>query len=97
VLSQKKEALPDLRQTLREASNRFQEASKAREQKKKVDELKKELAWAHVNAKKEEMEEKIEDAAKAARRLPRIEANIASAEVIHTARWVAFHADPASS
>lgn len=30
---------------------RFEEASKAREQRFKVDELKKELAWAHVAAK----------------------------------------------
>ncbi|KAJ7451551.1 P-loop containing nucleoside triphosphate hydrolase protein [Mycena latifolia] len=79
VLSQKKEAIPDLRTAFREASTRFEEASKAREQKKKVDELKKELAWAHVNAKKKEMESKIEDAAKMARRLPKIEANIKEA------------------
>ncbi|KAJ6621808.1 hypothetical protein B0H10DRAFT_2162890 [Mycena sp. CBHHK59/15] len=80
VLAQKKEALPDLRTAFREASTRFEEAAKAREQKKKVDALKKELAWAHVNAKREEMEEKIEEAARAARRLPRIDKSIKDAQ-----------------
>jgi hypothetical protein len=51
VLHQKKQVLPDLRATFKEASVRFEEASKAREQRFKVDELKKELAWAHVAAK----------------------------------------------
>lgn len=51
VLHQKKQVLPDLRATFKEASVRFEEASKAREQRCKVDELKKELAWAHVAAK----------------------------------------------
>lgn len=51
VLHQKKQVLPDLRAAFKEASVRFEEASKAREQRCKVDELKKELAWAHVAAK----------------------------------------------
>ncbi|KAJ7781699.1 P-loop containing nucleoside triphosphate hydrolase protein [Mycena maculata] len=80
VLTQKKEAIPDLRTAFREASTRFEEASKAREQKKKVDELKKELAWAHVHAKEEEMKAKIEEAAKMARRVPKIRDNLETAE-----------------
>ncbi|KAJ7021611.1 P-loop containing nucleoside triphosphate hydrolase protein [Mycena alexandri] len=87
VLSQKKEAIPDLKTAFREASARFEEASKAREQKKKVDELKKELAWSHVAAKKQEMEKKTSEAAKMTQRLPKIqdrideaEANLAAAE-----------------
>lgn len=51
LLHQKKQILPDLRATFKEATSRFQEASKAREQRFKADELKKELAWAHVAAK----------------------------------------------
>lgn len=50
-MHQKKQVLPDLRAVFKEASVRFEEASKAREQRFKVDELKKELAWAHVAAK----------------------------------------------
>ncbi|KAF7364992.1 p-loop containing nucleoside triphosphate hydrolase protein [Mycena venus] len=80
VLTQKKEAIPDLKAAFREASNRFEEASKAREQKKKADELKKELAWAHVNAKKKEMKEKVEDAARQARRLPKIREGLKTAQ-----------------
>lgn len=51
LLHQKKQILPDLRASFKEATSRFQEASKAREQRFKADELKKELAWAHVAAK----------------------------------------------
>ncbi|KAJ7244992.1 P-loop containing nucleoside triphosphate hydrolase protein [Mycena haematopus] len=80
VLTQKKEAIPDLKAAFREASNRYAEASKAREQKAKVDELKKELAWSHVSEKKKEMETKIEDAAKLARRLPKIQESLDKAE-----------------
>ncbi|KAF8171934.1 P-loop containing nucleoside triphosphate hydrolase protein [Mycena galopus ATCC 62051] len=80
VLTQKKEAIPDLKAAYREANNRFAEATKAREQKQKVDELKKELAWSHVSEKKQEMEKKIEEAAKQARRLPKIEEGLKKAE-----------------
>ncbi|KAF9221585.1 P-loop containing nucleoside triphosphate hydrolase protein [Gyrodon lividus] len=80
VLHQKKQVIPDLRATFKEASARFQEASKAREQRYKADELKKELAWAHVAAKQEEMETKFDELGKAQRRLPRIEAELETAE-----------------
>jgi hypothetical protein len=49
----KKEAIPDLQAHYKEVHTRFEEASKAREQRHKADELKKELAWAHVAAKQE--------------------------------------------
>jgi structural maintenance of chromosomes protein 6 len=52
ILQKKKEVIPDLKAAFKEASARFQEASKAREQKQKADDLKKELAWAHVANKK---------------------------------------------
>ncbi|KAG1745864.1 P-loop containing nucleoside triphosphate hydrolase protein [Suillus paluster] len=80
VLHQKKQVLPDLRAAFKEASVRFEEASKAREQRCKVDELKKELAWAHVAAKQTEMEAKLGEVAKAERRLPKIEAEMKTAE-----------------
>lgn len=51
VLTRKSEAIPELEEALEEATSRFQEAHKAREQRHKADELKKELAWAHVAAK----------------------------------------------
>ncbi|TFK33017.1 P-loop containing nucleoside triphosphate hydrolase protein [Crucibulum laeve] len=77
VLAQKKEALPDLKVAYRESAVRYDEAQKAREQKKKVDDLKKELAWAHVKTKEMEMEKKFEEVARATRRLPKIEENLA--------------------
>jgi hypothetical protein len=42
-----------LKTAFKEATLRFEEASKAREQKRKADELKKEMAWAHVAAKED--------------------------------------------
>ncbi|KAG1897410.1 uncharacterized protein F5891DRAFT_1191845 [Suillus fuscotomentosus] len=95
VLHQKKQVPPDLRAAFKEASVRFEEASKAREQRCKVDELKKELAWAHVAATQAvrtdllnipfdpsdmEMEAKLEEVAKAERRLRKIEAEMKTAE-----------------
>jgi structural maintenance of chromosomes protein 6 len=53
VLMRKKEAIPDLQAHYKEVLTRFEEASKAREQRHKADELKKELAWAHVATKQE--------------------------------------------
>jgi len=81
LLAVKKEALPDLKAKFDEATARFKEAEKAREQKKRADDLKKELAWSHVAAKEEEMSSKMEEAAKLARRLPKIEENLKDAEV----------------
>ncbi|KAI0051110.1 P-loop containing nucleoside triphosphate hydrolase protein [Auriscalpium vulgare] len=80
VLMRKKEAIPDLHAHFKEASARFQEASKARQQRHKADELKKELAWAHVAAKEEELREKVKETAKAESRIPKIEKSLADAE-----------------
>ncbi|TFY75234.1 hypothetical protein EWM64_g8778 [Hericium alpestre] len=80
VLLRKKEALPDLQEHYKEVSARFQEASKAREQRHKADELKKELAWAHVATKEEELRAKVAEHTKAASRLPRIQDSLDAAE-----------------
>ena len=53
ILEQKREALPDLRKQAKEAATRYAEAHKALEKKSKIDELQKELAWAHVRAKEQ--------------------------------------------
>ncbi|TFK73649.1 P-loop containing nucleoside triphosphate hydrolase protein [Pluteus cervinus] len=96
ILGQKKEALPDLRNALQEATAKFQEAAKAREQKAKVDNLKKELAWAHVNKKQEEMTKKFEEVAKLTKRIPKIEESLAAAQVTFdeaTAKVTRFEAE----
>lgn len=46
-----------------------------------MDELKKELAWSHVKTKEVEVGEKLEDLAKANRKIPRVEAQLAEARV----------------
>jgi chromosome segregation ATPase len=83
VLEQKKEAIPDLRVALQEAKRRFEEADYARKQKAKQDDLKKELAWAHVKSKQEEFEKKVEEVASLAAKLPRIEAEIEEVKVFY--------------
>ncbi|KAG5637884.1 hypothetical protein H0H81_002847 [Sphagnurus paluster] len=76
VLTQKKAAIPDLKIAFDDATDRFREAAKAREQKQKADELKKELAWAHVKGKQIEMENKTHAVVKLKTRLPRIQKGI---------------------
>ena len=51
VLKRKAEVIPGLEEQFREVQERYEEAQKAREQRHKADELKKELAWAHVATK----------------------------------------------
>ncbi|KAL6303900.1 hypothetical protein BKA93DRAFT_826310 [Sparassis latifolia] len=72
-------SIPDLQDALEEATARFREASKAREQRHKADELKKELAWAHVQTKQDELQAKLEEAAKLSRRVVKIKEHIAAA------------------
>lgn len=85
VLAQKKLVIPDLKAALKDASARFEEASKAREQKKKEDDLKKELAWAHVAAKEDELTRKFADAAKIkTKKLPEIQKAFETAQVCWT-------------
>ncbi|OCH91917.1 P-loop containing nucleoside triphosphate hydrolase protein [Obba rivulosa] len=79
-LKRNSEALPDLKEALAEATARFDEAKKAREQRHKADELKKELAWAHVNAKAEEFHRKQEELEKAKKRPIKIEEGLKKAE-----------------
>lgn len=81
ILARKRDALPDLRNALREAVARYEEAAKAREQRKKVDELKKELAWSHVKTKELEVGVRLEDLEKANRKLPRVEKQLMDARV----------------
>ncbi|KAI6042717.1 P-loop containing nucleoside triphosphate hydrolase protein [Pisolithus marmoratus] len=72
VLHQKKQALPELRATI--------QGGHPREQRHKADELKKELAWAHVATKEHEMEAKFQEVAKAQQRLPKIQEKVEHAE-----------------
>jgi structural maintenance of chromosomes protein 6 len=73
MLAKKREVIPDLRANLKEASDRFEEASKAREQRRKVDDLKKELAWAHVAAKGRERDAKLKELEDAKSLIPKAE------------------------
>ncbi|KAI0081596.1 P-loop containing nucleoside triphosphate hydrolase protein [Panus rudis PR-1116 ss-1] len=80
VLLHKSEAIPDLEEAFAEAEARFKEAKKARDQKRRVDELKNELAWAHVNAKEREMTTKIEELERLKRRVTKVQEKVQEAE-----------------
>ncbi|KAF8527504.1 P-loop containing nucleoside triphosphate hydrolase protein [Hysterangium stoloniferum] len=80
TLQLKREEIPDLEKAFREADARNKEATKAREKQTQLAEYKRELAWAHVKAKEDEMTKQLGDVAKARRRLPRIEQSIQEAE-----------------
>lgn len=84
VLSQKKEAIPDLRDALREAKGRLQEAEKAKQLEEKENALKKEKCWAHVYEKEGQLEQAAEELASAEARLSKIKGELEQAEV-HTA------------
>ncbi|THH16753.1 hypothetical protein EUX98_g9252 [Antrodiella citrinella] len=80
VLLHKSEAIPDLEEALQEVTARFQEAVKAREQKHRADELKKELAWAYVVEKEDEMRVQSEKCESQRKRIPKYEDSIHTAE-----------------
>ncbi|KAF9523412.1 P-loop containing nucleoside triphosphate hydrolase protein [Crepidotus variabilis] len=81
LLAVKKEAIPDLKVRMREATIRYEEAQKAREQKQKAIDLKKELAWSHVAGKQEELEKQSQEVGKLSKRLPKIKESVKKAEV----------------
>lgn len=81
VLAQKKEAISDLRLAAQQARAKYDDATAAQKQKHKADELKKELAWAHVKGKEEELEAQLVTVANSQTKLPKIQAGIDSAEV----------------
>ncbi|KAG8896081.1 Structural maintenance of chromosomes protein 6 [Tulasnella sp. 403] len=55
ALQQKKEIIPQLREAAREAQEKLAEAHKAQDQSRRVKELKKELAWSHVDFKRKDI------------------------------------------
>ena len=81
TVKRKSEGLPDLEEALEEAMSRFEEARKAREQRHRADDLKKELAWAHVASKEAELHASMEKAARLASRLPKIRKDMQDKQV----------------
>lgn len=81
TVKRKSEGLPDLEEALDDATSRFEEAHKAREQRHKANDLKQELAWAHVASKEAELQTSLADAARLAKRLPKIREDMQGAQV----------------
>ncbi|KAI0755297.1 P-loop containing nucleoside triphosphate hydrolase protein [Daedaleopsis nitida] len=86
VLKRKAAVLPDLESAYIEVKERYEEAKRAREQRHKADELKKELAWAHVAAKEEELESKLRDVAAIQHKIEKNETLVQQAEA-RRATW----------
>ncbi|KAI0366623.1 P-loop containing nucleoside triphosphate hydrolase protein [Pilatotrama ljubarskyi] len=80
VLKRKAEVLPDLKEAVMEARARWDEARKAMEQKNKADELRKELAWAHVASKEEELTNQLKEVARIKHRVEKCEEQVREAE-----------------
>ncbi|KAI0647716.1 P-loop containing nucleoside triphosphate hydrolase protein [Trametes meyenii] len=80
VLKRKAEVLPDLEEALSEVRARWDEAQKAVEQKTKADELKKELAWAHVASKQDELTQQLNGVAHINHRVEKCEGQVRQAE-----------------
>ncbi|KAI8978840.1 P-loop containing nucleoside triphosphate hydrolase protein [Trametes punicea] len=80
VLKRKAEVIPDLEEAMAEARSRWQEAQKAVEQKNKVDELRKELAWAHVASKQDELTKQLTEVAHIKHRVEKCETQVKQAE-----------------
>ncbi|KZT09323.1 P-loop containing nucleoside triphosphate hydrolase protein [Laetiporus sulphureus 93-53] len=76
VMKRKSESIPELEEQLEEAKARLEEAKKAREQRHKIDELKKEMAWAHVAAKEAELKKQCEEVAKLKHRIPKVQQDV---------------------
>ena len=81
ILASKAEVLPDLERKLTDATNRYKEASKAREQQLKLEEVRHELAWAHVRDKGLELKAKLQQISSQDKRLPKIQETIKKAQV----------------
>ncbi|KAH9480811.1 Structural maintenance of chromosomes protein 6 [Psilocybe cubensis] len=80
LLETKGEAIPELLERKIAAEARWKEADQARQQRVLIEELNKELAWAHVAVKEAEMVQKLNEHAKAERRLPKIEEAVQEAK-----------------
>ena len=81
VLKNKTDAIPDLEQAFRHATDRRQEALQARRQEGRIAELKIELAWAHVKVEEKEMRKRMDDVEKAKRQLEKIEEKLVTVRV----------------
>ncbi|KAI0357379.1 P-loop containing nucleoside triphosphate hydrolase protein [Trametes cingulata] len=80
VLKRKAEVLPDLKEAVVEARARYEEARKAVEQKNKADELRRELAWAHVKSKEDELTQQLTEVARIKHRVDKCEEQVRDAE-----------------
>ncbi|KZV67077.1 P-loop containing nucleoside triphosphate hydrolase protein [Peniophora sp. CONT] len=73
IIETKRGAIDDLESAYKEASMRFKEAQTAREHRHKIDRLKKELAWAHVKTKEDELNAKVQSTARIEHNVERVQ------------------------
>lgn len=80
IIETKRGAIDDLESAYKEASLRFKEAQTAREHRHKIDKLKKELAWAHVQTKEDELNAKVQATARIERDIEKVQGRLDQAQ-----------------
>ena len=81
VLSVKLEALSDLGRARDEARARYNEAKEVRKAQNQVDQLNKELVWAHVTLKEQALRAQVQVVNKAKRRVSKFQEEVEQANV----------------
>ncbi|KAF8305164.1 P-loop containing nucleoside triphosphate hydrolase protein [Clavulina sp. PMI_390] len=79
-LSQKSEAIPELRRLHKEACTRYDQAKDVVKQQSQLDKLIKELAWSHVHEKQKELERGIESYKEKLRQVEKIQKKMTECE-----------------
>lgn len=80
IIETKRGAIDDLESAYKEASMRFKEAQTAREHRHKIDKLKKELAWAHVQTKEDELNAKLQSTTRIERNVEKLQQELDTAQ-----------------
>ncbi|KAJ1302116.1 hypothetical protein OPQ81_000947 [Rhizoctonia solani] len=80
ILQSKQTVVPDLKRQFIEAQSKYREAQAAQQQSQRVDELEKEMAWAHMKRKKIQMEAMMTDHETAKKNVEKAQAHINAAQ-----------------
>ncbi|KAB5592896.1 Structural maintenance of chromosomes protein 6 [Ceratobasidium theobromae] len=80
ILQSKQTVVPDLKRQFIEAQNKYREAQAAQQQHKRINDLEKEMAWAHMKRKKIQMEAVMTDHETAKRNVEKAQGVVANAE-----------------
>ncbi|CCO33264.1 Structural maintenance of chromosomes protein 6 Short=SMC protein 6 [Rhizoctonia solani AG-1 IB] len=80
ILQSKQTVVPDLKRQFTEAQTKYREAQAAQQQSRRVEDLEKEMAWAHMKRKKIQMEALVTDHETAKKNVERAQSHIDNAK-----------------